>query len=101
MKNWKIAFWTCFTVLLLTLLTASYMIIDQGVTINYMSEGYSDTKKDLDRIVKIVNETGLTKNEVKNILSKDESVYFVGNTIRLQTVSLVFRNDKLHKVVKN
>jgi hypothetical protein len=56
MNKWKVAFWVCFTTLILVLALGLYSIIDQGVTLTYMKDGYKDTENDLAILTKIINE---------------------------------------------
>ncbi len=39
MNKWKIAFWVCFTSLILVLAFGLYSIIDQVTTLTYLKEG--------------------------------------------------------------
>ena len=80
-----------------------YQVIDQGVTITYMQEGYSDTENDLETLVKIINSTDLTKQEIKTELENhrlNEFMDFKTDTVGLERVQLIFKNDKLKKVEK-
>jgi hypothetical protein len=103
MNKWKIAFWICLTMLLLGVLFSVYSMIDQGVTLTYMKEGYSQTESDLDNLINIVNESDLTKNEIRNTLVKHrlyEFMDFKSDTISLNRVSLTFKDNKLYKIIK-
>ena len=101
MDKWKIAFWTCFTILMVTIAFSLYAIVDQGVTLTYMKDGFSKTEKDLGDLTRIINQTDLTKKEIREALKKNllfEYMEFSGDTISLNTVSLIFKNDKLVEV---
>ena len=103
MNKWKIAFWVCLTLLLLVTAFSTYCIIDQGVTLTYMKEGYTDTENDLDNISKIINETDFSKNQIKTALKQHhlfEYMEFDKDTVSLDRVTLIFKNDKLFKVIK-
>lgn len=104
MRNkWKSVFWICFVILILTNLFWFYQVIDQGVTITYMQKGYSDTENDLETLVKIINSTDLTKQEIKTELENhrlNEFMDFTTDTVRLEKVQLIFENNKLKKVEK-
>jgi hypothetical protein len=103
MNKWKIAFWICLTLLLLVTAFSTYSVIDQGVTLTYLKEGYTDTENDLDNISKIINETDLSKNQIKTALKQHhlfELMEFDKDTVSLDRVTLIFRDDKLFKVVK-
>ncbi len=103
MKSWKIAFWCCFTVLLLIVVYSGYSIIDQAVTITYMGEGYEDTENALDNLIEIINQTDLTKTQVEGVL-RDHRLYecmdFKTDTVAVDRVLLIFENDRLNNVEK-
>jgi PDZ domain-containing secreted protein len=62
MKNkWKIGFWICLLLLIVTAGIGFYSVVDQAVTLTYMKEGYSDTESDLETIIQIVGQTDQTK----------------------------------------
>lgn len=104
MKNkWKIAFWICFLFLITTGVFGFYQILDQGVTLTYMKDGYTDTENDLEMIIEIINKTNLTKNEINNQLKKHrfyEFMDFKTDTVGLERVQLIFENNKLKKIEK-
>ena len=103
MKKWKIAFWVCLTTLLLVLTFGLYTIIDQGTTLAYMKESYTNTENDLANLTKIVNETDLTKDLIRKSLSKHqlfEYMNFNSDTISLDRITLIFENNKLKKITK-
>ncbi|MEJ2621630.1 MAG: hypothetical protein P8163_15625 [Candidatus Thiodiazotropha sp.] len=45
MNRWKLSFWVCFALLILSNVTFIYTIFDQAVTISYMKQGYKDQTK--------------------------------------------------------
>jgi hypothetical protein len=103
MNKWKIAFWICLTVLLLVTAFSTYSLIDQGVTFTHMKEGYTDTENDLDYISKIINETDFSKNQIKTALKRHhlfEYMEFDKDTVSLDRVELIFKDEKLIKVLK-
>ena len=103
MNKWKIAFWCCLTVLALVIVFSLYSIIDQGVTLTYQKEGYTDTENDLDQLIEIINKTDLTKVEIEEEL-KDHKFYefmnFKSDTVSLDRILLIFDNNKLKKITK-
>lgn len=80
-----------------------YSIIDQGVTLTYQKEGYSDTENDLEQLIEIINKTDLTKNQIETEL-KDHRLFeymnFKTDTVSLDRVLLIFENEKLKNVMK-
>jgi hypothetical protein len=103
MNKWKIAFWFCLTTLFLVTAFGIYCVIDQGITLTYMKDGYEDTENDLDNISKIINETDLTKLQIKKTLRPHhlyEYMDFNKDTVSLDRVSLIFKDDKLFKITK-
>lgn len=103
MNKWKVAFWSCLTVLVVVTMFSMYSIVDQGVTLTYQEEGYRDTENDLDKLIEIINKTNLTKKQIETEL-KDRNVFefmdFKTDTISLNRVLLIFDNDKLKSVTK-
>lgn len=104
MKNkWKIAFWICTLLLVVTATIGFYSVIDQAVTLTYMKEGYTDTEADLETVIQIIVQTDQSKQEVKLAL-KDHKLYkymdFETDTIRLERILLVFNNDSLKSIDK-
>lgn len=104
MKNkWKIAFWICLLLLVVTAVSGVYLIIDQAVTLTYMKEGYADTESDLETIIQIVGQTDQTKQEIHNVL-KEHRLYeymdFNRDTIVIERVALIFENDSLKSIEK-
>lgn len=103
MKKWKIAFWACLTILILVTAVAVYSIIDQGITLTYQKEGYTDTENDLDNLIEIINKTNLTKTQIQEELKSHKSYEYMNfktDTISLNTVMLIFKSDKLLRVTK-
>ena len=103
MNKWKIAFWICLVVLLSVSVFSIYSIVDQAVTFTYQKEGYKDTEDDLENIIEIINKTDLTKTQIEKEL-KGHKLYeymdFKTDTIALDRVSIIFKDDKLFKVSK-
>jgi len=99
MNKWKLAFWICLALLIAFLIISLYSNLDQGVTITYMKEGYGDTEKDLKTISSIINETDLSKSEIKKLIEKS-SVFneYALDTISLERVQLIFKKDTLKKI---
>lgn len=101
MNKWKIGFWICFVTLLATLGLGLYSIIDQGVTLTYMRQGYEETEDDLKQLMKIINETDLTKEKIKDLVTADKDLGYLnvnGDTITLSRVTLIFKDDRLNKI---
>ena len=104
MRNkWKIAFWFCLLLFIITGVIGLYSIIDQGVTTSHMRDGYSDTEADLETLIEIIEKTDQTKKGIKNILKKHKIYEFMDfdkDTISLERVSLIFKNDSLKEIKK-
>lgn len=97
MNKYKIGFWICLTTLLLTVGLGLYAILDQGVTLTYMKEGYTDTKSDLDQLVKIINDTDLSKGQIRKALKRDD-LDFNSDTVSLRRTDLIFKENKLKRI---
>jgi hypothetical protein len=104
MKNkWKIAFWLCLLLLVVTASIGFYSVVDQAVTLTYMKEGYSDTEADLETIIQIIEQTDQSKQGVEVVL-KEHRLYeymdFETDTIGLERILLIFGNDSLKSIEK-
>lgn len=97
MNKWKIGFWICLTTLLLTIGLGLYVILDQGVSLTYLKEGYGDTNSNLEQLVKIINETDLTKDHIKNTLKNDD-LDFNSDKVSLRRTDLIFKENKLKRI---
>lgn len=103
MNKWKVAFWVCFTTLIIVLALGLYSIIDQGVTLAYMKDGYKNTENDLNSLTKIINETDLSKEQIQKSLTKHklfEYMDFKSDTVSLDRITLLFKDNKLNKITK-
>lgn len=101
MNKWKIGFWLCFVLLLTSLALGFYSIIDQGVTLTYLRQSYDETEDDLERLIKIVNETDMTKKDIDKLLAVDTATVSViprGDTLYVGRIFLTFEKDTLSKV---
>lgn len=103
MNKWKIAFWFCFALLISISLISIYIILDQGVSLTYQKEEYTNTVNDLDQIIKLINETDLTKNQITPILQNHEWVEYMNlesDTVELKTINLIFEEDTLKEILR-
>jgi len=103
-NKWRFAFWISIITLLFITVIGLYSIIDQGVTITYMRDGYTNTENDLNSLIKILNETDLTKYEIETALKHHrfyEFMDFKHDTIPLERINLIFRNDTLIELDKS
>ncbi len=102
-NKWKVAFWICFILLLTVSAFGVYSIIDQGVTITYMKDGYTSTENDLNTLIQIVNSKDLSKKEIKENLTGHrfyDIMEFDKDTVVFERVELIFRNDTLQQIIK-
>lgn len=102
-NKWKLAFWICFVMLILTGGFGFYNILDQGVTITYMKQGYENTENDLKTIIDIVNYKDFRKSSIEQGLKEHrffDMMDFRMDTVPLERVELIFMNDTLKKIRK-
>ena len=80
-----------------------YVNIDQGYSLSYLHDGYTNTENDLQEVIDLYNNRAYTKEEIHEAL-KDHSFYevldFGKDTIELERVYLIFEHDQLQKVQK-
>ena len=102
-NKWRLAFWISILTLLGVIIIGLYSIIEQGVTITYMKDGYTNTESDLNSLVEIINETKLTKSEIEVKMKTHkffEIMDFKKDTIPLERVNLIFEMDTLRRIDK-
>ena len=101
-NKWKIAFWwsTIISVLLLLFVIcfSIYTIIDQAYTITYGRDGREWDIEDKNNLITIFNNTDFSKNEIIKEL-KIEDFMIKNDTIYLNTINLIFENNKLKKII--
>ena len=100
-NKWKLAFWICFVSLLFSVGFGFYNILDQGVTITYMKQGYENTENDLNTIIDIVNYDDFSKDSIKQLLKEYrffDMMDFKMDTVPLERVELIFINDTLKNI---
>ena len=102
-NKWKLAFWICSGLLLLAIAFGLYCIIDQSITITYMTEGYTRTENDLNTLIQIVTKQDLSKQKIKESLKGNKTydiMEFDKDTIEFQRIELIFKSDTLRQIVK-
>ena len=102
-NRWRLAFWISTMTLIVVTAIGLYSIIDQGVTITYMRDGYTNTENDLNSLIELITVTNLTKSEIETKLKTHrffEYMDFKQDTIPLERVNLIFKNDTLRRIEK-
>ena len=101
MKNkWRTAFWILLTFFISTTLFLLYSILDQGVTITYMREGYEDTEHDLEQVSQILKGK-LTFEDFKEITDRYPDLGD-STSIELNRIKINFGTDrKVRSVTTN
>lgn len=102
MKKWKISFFVCLLLLLITIVFSAFLIVDQAISISYMREGYVETENDLKGLVKTLNSRNRTKTEIEKLFSADSSLTpnsAGGDSIFLNRIILVFKDEQFVKVI--
>lgn len=106
MNKWKIAFWVCLALLLISIggnLFLGYGIIDQAVTHTYQKVSHTDTEDDLEQLVELINRTDLSKSEIIQVLEKHEFAEFMNfdsDTVELKRINIIFEDGKLAEITK-
>lgn len=102
-NKWRLACGIAILSLLVVSIAGFYLIMDQGVTITYMQDGYTQTQNDLNTLIELINETDLTKPEIENALKHHKLFAYMDfqqDTILLERVNLIFEGDTLKKIDK-
>lgn len=100
-NKWRVAFWICFVIFIVSGLFGLNIIFDQGVTITYMQKGYKETENDLRILIEFINKTNFTKVEIEESLKNHrlfDYMNFNTDVVVLERVLLHFENDRLEKV---
>lgn len=109
MNKWKIAFWSCFAVLILSLSTTAillYNVIDNAFLLDDIRSSHQFIEEDFDKMIEIINNTDLSKNQIEELIKNDSNFIFIeGKTIEidtfsLNTMNLIFENEKLKQIKK-
>ena len=79
MNRWKAAFFVLLALASLGGAVAAYGALDQGVTLTYMQEGYSDTIEDLDVLRQLIPVAAprLQRADVLNLLRRQHPTAFI------------------------
>lgn len=104
MNKWKIAFGCCLTTLLIVVGISVFSTIDQGYSLSYLQDSCTEKETELDNVILILNETDLSKTGIEKTLKKHkigESANFISDTVSLDGLKLIFRNDKLLKIKRH
>jgi len=102
-NKWRLGFWICFIILLFVSGFAFYSIIDQGVTITYMRDGYENTENDLNSLIDIINAEDYSKKTIEGNLKTHryfDMMDFNSDSLGLERVMLIFENDSLKRIEK-
>ncbi|MET0123393.1 MAG: hypothetical protein ABW124_20335 [Candidatus Thiodiazotropha sp. 6PLUC9] len=70
-NKWKWAFLTSVALSFVAIVFLLYAVIDQGVTITYMSQGYSDSEKDLQRLAAVFPKEAYSKKDLVYLLRRE------------------------------
>lgn len=79
-RQWRIAFFSLLAGALLGIGVLLYGIVDQGITITYMSEGYAQTKQDLSVLAAAFPRDGYNKKDIVTILREQNPDAFIVET---------------------
>jgi len=79
-KVWRIAFFVTLTIGVVAIALLSYSVVDQAVTITYMSDGYSRTEKDLKILGDAFPRDSYKKKDILVVLRKVNPKGFIVET---------------------
>lgn len=101
MNRWKIAFWVVVGCFVFISLFGFYTIIDQGVSLTYMKDGYSATESDFNYLIKLINNKVIHKEDARAMFSDYKLKDYIElnpDTFSLERINLIFSNDSLIKI---
>ncbi len=96
--KWKLAFFTSIGVSLIVAVVMAYGIVDQGITITYMSDGYERTERDLKRLAEIFPQNYAKKDIIFMLRKKNSNAFIVENECTVQLDGLRFEFDQNGKL---
>lgn len=80
MNKWRIAFFVTLAVALPAIGLLVYSVIDQAVTITYMSDGYERTEKDLKMLAQVFPRDRYKKKDIVVVLRRIDPLGFIVET---------------------
>lgn len=101
MSKWKTRFWVSTSLLIISIVIAAYVLIDQSMSIMYLKAGYEGTENDLQTLTELINETDLSKSEIEKRLKEHRLIEFMdfkSDTIRLEQIQLIFNYGQLERI---
>lgn len=97
MNKWKIAFWVCFTFLIVSILFSYSRIVRYNFWLRDLSYEIEHLEADNQVLIKIINQRELTKDKILEVLTieKRTSAVFDSNTLMYDNFDFVFKGDTL------
>lgn len=100
-QTWRVAFFATLVVGVGSIAFLAYMVLDQGVTVTHMSEGYSRTEKDLKTLGDAFPRDRYNKKDILVVLRKlDPDGFIVETKCAVQLNGLRFEFDNRGRLVK-
>jgi hypothetical protein len=94
-KRWKIAFWILLVSCSLIIASLIYGVLDQGVSLTHMREGYTGTEADLQKLINITNSNQRSKDSIVHYLDIKNAE---SDTIDIYRCRLFFKSGQLDSV---
>lgn len=99
-RLWRIAFFAALIIGAGTIALLAYSVLDQGVTITHMSDGYSRTEKDLQTLGDAFPRDRYNKKDIVVVLRKlDPNGFIVETKCAVQLNGLRFEFDNKARLV--
>jgi uncharacterized protein YpmS len=96
--KWKWAFFISIAVFVTVIVFMGYGLLDQGITITYMSDGYERTENDLNRLAEIFPKN-YNKKDILYLLRKNNpDAFIVEDECAVQINGLRFEFDQNGKL---
>jgi hypothetical protein len=98
--KWRTAFFATALVAVLAVAFLGYSVVDQAVTLDYMSDGYSRTEKDLKTLGDAFPRDRYSKKDIVAVLRKiDPQGFIVETNCTVQLNGLRFQFDSKGRLV--
>ncbi len=102
MKNkWKIAFFTCLTLLIILSVCSAYMVINQAVSYTYLSDSLSRANQDQKLLIDLIPKN-MSKKDLVFLLRQarpDELIVEEDNLVHINSLTFVYsENDTIESI---
>lgn len=101
MNKWKVAFFTCLSLLIILSVCSAYMVINQAVSYTYLSDSLEKSNRDQNLLIDLIPKN-TSKKDLVFLLRQarpDEIVVEKDNYVRIYELTFVYsENDTIESI---